>query len=222
MARSKTRLQIRSNARQLADQENSTFITDSQANYWIDQALAGLWEMLVDADPDRYITSPYALATTPGTYVYALPADCYKVRALWHVRGTNDRDRVEPIPLAEAPKYMTRHTTSIFGNERYYLRGDNVVFVSDPAGEDYELLYIPAPRLLASDVDTFDGIAGWENWIEYTVAMQMMDKEEADSSALFREREKIEARIKKSASNRDSAAPQVADTYYRATPHWRA
>lgn len=214
-------MQIRGNARALADQVNSTFISDDQANYWIDQARAGLWDLLVTADPDRYITTPHSISTTAGTYVYALPATCYKVRALWHVRGTNWRTRVMPVPISEAPRYMHDHIPSISDDEWYYLRGDNIVFLRDPGGESYELLYVPAPGLFASDVDFFDGIAGWEDWIEYTVAIQMMNKEEADSSFLVREREKIEARIRKTSSDRDSAAPKVADTFNRMNQYWR-
>lgn len=94
-------------------------------------------------------------------------------------------------------------------------------FEPDPGTETYTLHYIQAPQELAADDDDFDGVAGWEEWVIYDVGIRMMLKEEADASALERERARIEARIRRMAGERDSGtAPRVQDTS-TVGPYWR-
>lgn len=220
MPRTRTREQIRDSARQLADQVGSTFVTDAAANFWIDQAVAELWDLLLAADPDRYLVTSN-VNTTQGTKGYALPADFYKLRGVDLLVGS-ERYSLEPYQFAERNRYRAEAVAfpaSEFSGVRYRVQRGGMTgstgeirFEPDPGTNTYELHYLQAPQLLTTDGATFDGVAGWEDWVVYTVAIQMMLKEESDPSGLMAERARIEQRINRMAADRDMGrAPRIQD-----------
>lgn len=208
---------------------NSSFVTDSQANFWINQSIAELWDILVASDPQRFYKST-TVSTTAGTKSYALPADFYQIHGM-DLNSGDERITLEPYQFAERNRYRWNHIVGV-GNDRTHVRyrvmGQGIdgtegllYFEPDPGTETYTLHYIQAPQELAADDDDFDGVAGWEEWVIYDVGIRMMLKEEADASALERERARIEARIRRMAGERDSGtAPRVQDTS-TVGPYWR-
>lgn len=223
MPRTRTRLQIRDAARALADQVNGAFVTDDQANFWIDQAIAALWDKVAIADPDRYLKSS-DISTTAGTKSYALPADFYKLRGVELVSGSS-RYTVERYEFAERNVYQNADVWLIPNertNVRYRIMGggddgstSKIYFEPDPGTNTYTVWYVQAPQLLTSDPDTFDGAGGWEEYVIYDVAAKMAAKEQSDDTAAFClvQRAEAEARVLAAAPDRDAGqAPRVQDT----------
>lgn len=216
MARARSLLTIRNAARALADQANTAFVTDAQANVMINQSLNDLWEKITTADPSRYVTESTVAATT-GVKTYALPADFYKLRYLDKVSGT-DRYTVHPYLVSEKNRYRLGIARDI---PFYSLIGQNLTFEPDPGTATYKLGYLQLFTELASDADTFDGVAGWEDYTIWDVAGRMAVKEESDPSPFWAERARIERRIEAVAHDRDfSRAPTIADTRSSRLERW--
>ena len=206
MARTRTLLEMRTEARALADQVDSIFVTDAQANVWINQAIAELWSMLTVADPQRYMLTD-AVTTVPGQREYGLPTDFMALIGVDWVSG-NERYPMEPFSLND------RYVGPFGGlgwfdaggsvpSARYALRGSRLVFDRDPPAGSVRVLYVQAPQPLAVDASTFDGVAGWEEWVVLECAIRMMAKEESDPSIYMAQQQRIEARIKSLAGKRD-------------------
>lgn len=205
MARTRTRLQLRDAARREADMVSSTFVTDTMANDWIDTEVAALWDLLVEAAPERYALTT-TISTTTGTRAYNVPADFYKPLAVDRQWGA-DWIACEPWQIAERNDYGNGHATipayRIIGGG---LTGSTaqVYFEPDPGTATYRLLYVQAPQLLTADGSTLDGVAGWDDYVVLGVAIRMKEKEESDYSGLMARRAQLEARIKRMARGRSS------------------
>ncbi len=222
MSRTRTRLQIRDGARARADTVGDENVSDTACNYQIDQALARLWGKLTRTDAKRYATSATVSATS-GTLTYSLPADFQATFALDLEVSATERYPVEPFMWHERSFGSLRAT----GGDpwcpvqtRYTIFGQGIsgstgvlMFDTDPGTRTYRHWYIQAPQLLTSDVSTFDGVAGWEDWIELTVAIWMCGKQERDTAWLQNERAMVEAEIMANAPLRDAGrASRVQDT----------
>lgn len=223
--------EIRDAARQLADQVNSSFVTDEEANFRINQRIGQLYDILIVADADRYVVEASLSSVSSPTPPWAVdvPEDFYQIRGIDLVRGRS-RYPLETYQLQErnyfgqldpGPGYFDRAAV------RYRVAGNNIDgtdaqihFDRNPGNATFALYYIPCAPDLANDVDELDGFNGWEDWVIFKVAADMLRKEESDDSAMQIECAQIENRIKLLATMRDSgSAPQVADV--RSTNSWR-
>jgi hypothetical protein len=222
MARTRDRAALRNAARQLADQVNSTFISDAEANFWIDQRVAQLYDMLVAADSDRYVVEASVVTTSSSEppWTVTLPEDFYVLRGVDHSRGRS-RYPLESYQLQErdgygqtngypyADRVATRYRVASNG-----IDGADAAlhFDRNPGNSTYIVYYVPNPPLLAEDEDVLDGFAAWEDWVIFKVARNMLVKEESDTSAIDAEVAQIEQRLKHMAATRDAgAAARVAD-----------
>ena len=210
-------------SRELADQVNSDFISDAELTFRINQRIAQLYDMLCAADADRYAIAATLTSTSssdPAQWFVELPDDFYVLRGVDLNRGRS-RYTLEPYALQErdlggaqsqwpigpfaAIRYRVAGGTATSGDERLY-------FDRNPGNQTYTIYYIPVPPVLVDPEDPFNGFGGWEDWVIFKAAIDMMNKEESDSSALQAECMQIEQRIKHLATMRDmGSAPQVAD-----------
>lgn len=230
MARARTLLQLRTEVRALSDTVGDPHITDAQILVWINQGIAELWRRLTKLDADRYmVTTPATIATTAGTQVYALPADFMAARVVYRLEGTR-RIPIDRFELQQAA-YDNGDPRDGWTRTRYRIVGQgiggastSIMFDPDPGTASYRVFYIQAPALLSADGDTFDGVAGWEDWVVNTTARKVCIRQETDVSAIDAELMRIDADITSSATHRDvGRAPRIADTRRRrgALRGWR-
>lgn len=223
MPRTRTLAELRTEARQYSDMESSAFVSDTEVTRLVNQGLAELWHVLVQADMDRYLSTT-EISTTAGTYEYALPADFANARMLEKLEasGSERAYRLEPFNLSDghsADVYDRRgrglsYTVLYQGTDGADSR---LRFSGDPGAGYFRLWYVRAPEELAADGDTFDGVAGWEEWAVLWAAEQMLAKEESDPSVLIRRRMEMTQRIQHIAGSRViGTAPSVARTRRRA------
>ena len=107
MALTRTLSELRDTARALADEVESDFITDAQLDFWINQAIAALWDLVTQADPDRYYKVG-TIPTTEGTKNYALPPDFYKLRALDLISGNEGSNSITILYNKEENPFRSR------------------------------------------------------------------------------------------------------------------
>lgn len=98
----------------------------------------------------------------------------------------------EAVPLEEVPidaigEYgSTPDCPAVWSSE-----DDSTIIVMPPADKSYSyvLRYLPVGTDLASDSDTVDGIAGFEDWIVFEVLLRMMARDdEPEMAAMFEQR----------------------------------
>lgn len=203
MPRLRTRGDIKAQARFHADYDAtpSSFASEAELDIEYDQSVADLWQLLVDADPERYSTTT-TITTASGETSYVVPDDFMNLVAVWRMRG-NDRywvcrfDEMGRTQGPGLPDLLLDHGPPV----RVVGQGvdgsaSRLEFDYAPGpGISYEVRYNPAPPFTTDDGDQLDGVAGWEQWVVYDLAVKLKNREEGDPSALMAERARLEARI---------------------------
>ena len=218
MPLTQTLAELREQARQYADMESSGFISDAEANRYVNLGLAQLWHLLVSTDIDRYASST-EVVSSPGSFEYPLPDDFAQLRAveLLDRSGAETGYRLLRYSIGEGHSDGSFPTLGDGAGLRYTLYGQGVDgagtrlrFSANPCGRAFRIWYVQSPPRLTADGDSFDGVAGWEEWAVLWAAEQMLAKEESDPSSLIRRRAEMTSRIQAVASRRDAGqAPQI-------------
>lgn len=224
MARTRSLVELTTAIRRLADMEASTFVSDAEITFIINQRIAHLYGRLVAADSDRYAIEASLTTTSSAAppWSVALPDDFYVLRGVDVQRGTQ-RYPLRPFALQERTSGAD-YDTLIAGDRsrlRYRLANNGIdgadaalYFDRNPGASTIVVYYVPNPPQLADGEDVLDGFAGWEDWVVYKTAIALLTKEESDTSALERECADIERSIKMLATVRDAGeAPTVIDDY---------
>lgn len=199
MARTYTRAQIRTRAKQLADMTYKRKPTDDEWNDLIDVYNAEFHELLYQSGL-AYKQAETTIATT-GVAAYNLPAGFLGLLKLeYQIDSSPTRyTRLSPVHVLED------HMFSATGSEAvaYQLVNDTVVlYPTPPSGQTYRLRYVPMATKLTADSDTIDGINGWEQIIAVNCAIDALVQEESDPSALIMRKNELEVRIRQASQDR--------------------
>jgi len=201
MARPVTFIEMKTRARQRADMENSTFIKESELNFYINDSLAELYDILVQKFGANYYLKQFTITTAPGVLEYDLPVDFYKINGVDLVRGNSDSNlTLKPFMFIE------RNSRTFFDNYRYRLLGNKIHFLDPDASREILVWYVPISERLVLDTDTFDGINGYEEYVIIDAAIKMKEKEESDIQGLLVSKQMMNKRIEEAAENRDEGS----------------
>lgn len=186
MARLVTLLQLRTRLEQRADIANDQAVSLAEKNDLINEALTDLYDELVASAPPDYYLTDAVIGTVAGTPSYSLPADFYKVRSVQL--------------LLDATSGRRRGLDT--------LQPDMRIVLGPPTETDVIVVaeYIPACPLLVSDVDTFNGVNGWEELVVLVAALKVYAKKRLDPSFLIQQEQAARARVQKMAY-RDAGSP---------------
>ena len=206
----------------MADHENSQFVSDSEVNEWLDQRVAQLYDLLVSSDSDRYVVEDTVTTTSSAQppWTVLLPTNFYILRGVDLVRG-QQRYPLDTYALQERGAGTTVDGWPYFDRTSLRYRVANnaldgtlaaLHFDRNPGNSTLVVYYVPNPPRLEEDSSELDGFAGWEEWVVYKVAINILAKEESDTSTLERQCMELEQRIKRMSAMRDAgAASRVAD-----------
>ena len=212
-----TLAELKTQARQMADMEQSQFVTDAELTNYINFAIAELHDLLVQTYGSDYFLESVEGTTTSGTANYALPADFYKLRGIDVRLNGTDWFTVPPFNFNERNKYERFGSWTLLGisNIRYRVMGGNLKLTPTPdSNVDYRLWYIPVASKLSADTDSLNDVNQYSDYVIVTAAMKMRHKEESDIRALAAERGRIVERIEQAAQNRDAGqSEQITDIY---------
>lgn len=205
MALNVTLAYLKEQVRARADQQNSQFIQDAELTDYINGSASALYDMLVEAAEDYYVTS----ATFPiiqGTNEYNLPSNFYKVLGVDYLVNN------KPVPMSRF-NFRDRHLYNYLDARpeivRYGIWGNLLVFKPQaPQIASVVLWYVPAITKLVNDADLLDGVNGWEEYIILDAAIKCMVKEESDPSALLAQLQMVKDRIATMSKDRDQGEPQ--------------
>jgi hypothetical protein len=215
LAKNVTLGQLRTWARQRANQEQGQFISDSEANGYVNLAAAELYDLLIAAYPD-YFSKTSDISIIAGTEAYSLPSDFYKLLGVDYLLDTQGNAvSLKPYQIAERNRFMFAPSFQAFGLNylRYHIQAQGMNFKPTPAASGtVRLIYIPAFSDLSSDSDTFDTVDAWHEYIILDAAIKMLLKEESDASVLLVQKEAMKRRIEELAHSRDiGTADRVTD-----------
>lgn len=204
----RTLLALRDRCKQRANMENSSFVSDSEWNGYINYSISELRDTIASKVGDDYYATSQTYTLDNQNETYALPADFYKI--LWVEILANDGYyyKMRRFELSEMNSNANVVTFAI-PDIKYRLRGSNIWFnpLSALGGRTVRLWYVPLLTELSADGDTVDGFNGWDEFIVLKSARKALVKEEQDVSQVDAELAVLYQRIEAMAENRDQAQP---------------
>ncbi len=224
---------IRLAAQQRADRVNSNFVTKSEWNNYINQAMYELYDILITNYEDYFIATPVQFTVNGNDFLYPIPdgttefqnsltGDTFTPQALYKLIGVdlalqntqNAFVTINKFNFIDRNKFVYPNTASTqYGvfNLQYRMMGANLQFIPTPsANQIIRLWYIPRLANLLKDTDTTtQGISGWIEYVIVRAAYLALTKEESDTGPLVQQLQSLNERIIASASNRDAGQPDT-------------
>jgi hypothetical protein len=222
MARAVSLASIETQVRQRAQMENSTFITSAEMLSYINASGCELYELLVAARGKEYYLSSQTIVTTSGVSGYALATNFYEVVGIDLAVGGRSVT-LQRYEFAERNRFQNPVVVPAFTPLVYGIEGTTLRLLPTPtSAQTVTVWYVPAPTLYTTTDSTFDGIAGWEEYIVVDCAIRCLQKQESDVSAFMAQKEQLRRRIQSMATMRDrSQAPRVTDVTIVDDVNWR-
>lgn len=215
MSSTRTLLEMRNRARQLSDMVGSTFITDDELTDIVNSHCQGLYDLLIEVRGQAYYALEKSIPTKVGKSEYNLPDEFYQLSGAPILYDGNHYHQLRTWEENERARLLNLSNSTCVRDCRYRLVAGKVVILPAPntAAWTLKLRYVPTFTKLVDDSEVFDGINGWERWVELNSAIDMLAKEESDFTARAAQLQQVEARIRKLGPSRDAAnPPRIVDT----------
>jgi hypothetical protein len=198
---------LRTRVRQQADQESSTFISDSELTAYINQSARDLHGLLSTTYEDYFLTSVQFTLSTANTYT--LPTNFLKLRGLDY-SNADDWVTVPRFAFEDRNKYQQRYQRGDLDVWRMYriMQGAIYIVPEDDYAGTYRLWYTYDFTELSSDSDTLANTLGWDEYVVVDAAIKCLQKEESDASLLMARKADLKQRIMAEAANRDASGPE--------------
>lgn len=224
---------LRLASQQRADRLHGNFVTQPEWNFFINQAMLELYDILVTAYEDYFEAPEITFQAGNNQYLYPLPNGVltftdsvtnqsivappfYKLLGvdLGLNSANNAYVTVNKYNMSDRNRFVYPNTAStIYGvfNLQYRIIGTNIRFIPTPSsGQTIRLLYIPRLPVLLQDTDlTTIGFSGWLQYVIIRAAKYALDKEESDTTKLDAELLYLKQRIEETAVNRDASKPDT-------------
>lgn len=216
MARSRTLTNLMADVRLRADRVSDEYVSDAEVTEYINQSIAELYDLLVEARGASYYESSTDITTSNGTTLYSLPADFYQLIAVEAVVNGTDRITLRQFDRQDRA-YLVSATPGWSGQPLYYrIRAGQIELLPTPSANiKVTVYYVPFSARLVSGSDTFDGINGWEEYVVADAARKCATREESWElvASLKQDVEALKERIRNMAPARDAfQPPKVIDT----------
>ena len=225
--------ELRTRSQQRADRLNSQFVTLPEWNFFINQAMFELYDLLVTTYQDMYVAPSATFATNGSQSLYPLPdgivsfqddaGNSFVANPFYKLIGVDLAVQTSQNAFVTVPEFnfidrnaylYPNSASTIYGvfNMRYRLLGiSSIQFIPIPSGlQKIRLWYVPRLKQLLQDTDiTNTGISGWLQYVIARAAKYALDKEESDTSTLTEEILFLKQRIEETAANRNAGQPST-------------
>jgi IPT/TIG domain len=211
---------MRARARRRANQETldqtQAFITDAEIDENLNYHLEVVYTLLVNAREQYYYR-------TDGTFLSSgrdvLLPDYLQILSVDWVRGQNDNVALAPYVESERGQFMEGANLNSVP-PMYQLRPLGIRLAPAPSvgtNLTLQVAYIRKFVRLELDADTFEGVAGWEDYAIAKTAAYMLVKDQDQEGAAYHEQQAatIQARILADAQNRNAGIPSRIQRTYR-------
>lgn len=217
--RTRTLTQLISDLRLLSDTQNlTTRHDDASLTRAINQAIQRFREKLSTEGINHYLqpstvtlsvgaTSPYPFTTLDLSALSPGVVRVYQV----HVTVDNRVIPLEGVEFTEVTRYQDVYQGVKSGVPLAFANWTtNKLAIVPPPDSAYSAVvwYLPVLADLVNGADTFDGVAGWEDWVVYQAAIQIAnrDRDQTQIALLASERDRIWAELIRSAGRVNRAA----------------
>jgi hypothetical protein len=220
MARTRTLGQILSTIRVRADIKNATDRwPDADLIDRVNQSYSDLWDEILKAHGHEPYLQTFDLQTVANTSTYALAPDFYQMHSVKWVLGA-ELVELEPFELHE----MVGQYTLVWP---YGPRPRWRAIGLDPVTNVAQVMFDPIPTASNNRIRTFyvphapifdtaggdnskpiNGFNGYENYVVWDVAAQILEEEDRDSTTFLRRREESRQKVMGTAPHRNSAGPE--------------
>lgn len=208
---------IREQVRNRADMSESSFVGESELDFYINQSVAELHDILTDAYQSDYYMETAIITSVANQDSYALPEDFYELRGVDLKLENGEWFTIRRYNFNERNRYKEPSTWSVYSAPliRYRLIGSNIRFNPAPnVLTDIRLWYHPKAQKLVQPTDEFQDFNGFIEYVIVDAAIKCLQKEESDISVLAAQKGDLERRIRHKAQNRDAGqAESVYDIY---------
>ncbi len=208
MSRYRTLTNMLLDVRQRTNQENSTFVTDSELTEYLNQSIAELQVRLAIAEGQPHFRSSQDITVTAPTALYSLPADFWAVQEVTATLGSVVMS-LRPFMASERASLISASPLwPIWAAVMYRIQAGNIEF--RPATESFvaNVYYHPTATRLSAGSDAWDGFNGYEMAPIYDVCATVAAKEETDPGFFIAQRDRIYALIAQAAAHRDMSSPE--------------
>lgn len=237
--------ELRMRSQQRADRVNSNFVTTAEWNFFINQSLFELYDLLVTSYEDYFVATPIQFTTDGNTSLYDLPngtltfvnantgASGYQAPPYYKLKGVdlginnanNAFVTIKKFNFIDRNKYLYPNSAStIYGvfNLQYRVLGSQIEFIPTPtANQPIRIWYVPRLTQLLQETDmTTAGVSGWLQYVIVRAAKYALDKEESSTASLDQEIAFLKQRIEESAVNRDEGQPDTISNVGGAGGYW--
>ena len=218
--------EIRLQARQRADMENSNFVQNSELTNFINNSIAELHDILSEAYGSEYFVTSSEFSLSTGTESYDLPSDFYILKGLDIKIDNQDFISLRPFNFNERNRYSELGVWDLAGitNVRYRIVGNSVRFTPKPdRNATARIWYVPVATKLVNDTDELEDFNAFSEYVIVDAAIKMMQKEESDVTILMAQKMGLEKRIRDRAQVRDASSPDsISDIYAEGDDfYWR-
>jgi len=202
--------------------KESNFVEDNELNFYINQSISELHDMLVQSYGSDYYVKDITFQTTAQQEEYDLDTivsdqDFYKLRAIDARLNGDEWFTLQKFNFNERNRFQNFGLWDYLGisSVRYRLVGSNLRFSPAPdQAVDIRLWYIPRAASLSADTDEYNDFNGWIEYVIVDCAIKMLNKEESDVSVLLNEKALLKRRIEEVSQNRDvENSESIQDIY---------
>lgn len=203
--------------RQLTDNENTQFVTDTEILKYLNTANTDLYNTVVKQEEDYFII--YENISINAEYIN-LPATCYKLCGI-DIYHDGDTISLKKIKMADRNRYKNYSNRIAITDYKYIIQGNKLRILPAPTTSYSGVIYyIPYPVDLTID-GTFDlPLSMWEEYLTHYAAVKILDKDEQSSTNFRNDLKDIKQQVLEQVMNRDqNEAIQITD-YYRSERSW--
>lgn len=218
---------VRTLVRQRTDTVNTTFVTDTELNGWINDSASELWDLLVEAYGEDYYTTVTDITTTANQEFITIPTGVYQVKGVYsYILQGSDRVRA-PLYRSSLVDMLTDQRTPGWSVSRgycdatYRIVADHIYVAPLPtAVYTLELWYIPTFPQLTVDGSTFDAYNGWHEYVVCDVCMKVAQKDQADVTVFAAQKTALAQRISRMKTERDAGQNNYVQNLQYGSWNW--
>lgn len=179
MSRSRTLSDMLQEVRTRTNQENSSFVTDTELTGYLNQEITRLWRKLISGSGHPHFRTQSAFTVTTATSLQSLPSDFFSMQEVTATFG-GVTGFIRPFTPSQRGAYLNAGYAAVSTPTKYRIQGNNIEFLPVTQTFTGTYFYFPTATKLVNNADTFDGYCGYEAGPIYGVCATVAAKEESD------------------------------------------